>query len=54
MGERILVVGRGGREHALARKIAESEHVDAVFGAPGNPGFDELPGSKGECIGIEE
>ncbi|MCG3133493.1 MAG: Phosphoribosylamine--glycine ligase [Planctomycetes bacterium] len=38
MGHRILVVGGGGREHALAWKIAASPLVDRVLCAPGNPG----------------
>ncbi len=36
---RILVVGSGGREHALAWKISQSPLVRAVFCAPGNPGM---------------
>ena len=35
---RILVIGNGGREHALAWKLAESSSVERVFVAPGNPG----------------
>ena len=35
---KILVVGQGGREHALAWKIQQSPLVDRVFVAPGNPG----------------
>lgn len=34
----ILIVGSGGREHALAWKVAQSPLVEAVFVAPGNPG----------------
>lgn len=34
----ILVIGSGGREHALAWKIAQSERVGKVFVAPGNAG----------------
>ncbi|MHB8970549.1 MAG: phosphoribosylamine--glycine ligase [Pirellulaceae bacterium] len=34
----VLVVGNGGREHALAWKIAQSPRVDRVFVAPGNAG----------------
>src|SRR5512144_57984 len=36
---RVLVVGSGGREHALAWKISRSPLVDALFAAPGNPGM---------------
>jgi phosphoribosylamine--glycine ligase len=35
---KVLVVGSGGREHALAWKIAKSPLVEKVFCAPGNPG----------------
>jgi len=35
---KVLVVGSGGREHALAWKIAQSPKVDAVYAAPGNAG----------------
>ncbi len=36
---RILLVGGGGREHALAWKLAASPLVDVLFAAPGNPGI---------------
>jgi phosphoribosylamine--glycine ligase len=35
---KILVIGSGGREHALAWKIAQSTHLEKLFCAPGNPG----------------
>ena len=34
----VLVVGSGGREHALGWKLSQSKHVDNVFFAPGNGG----------------
>lgn len=36
---KVLVVGGGGREHALIRKLKESPQVDALFCAPGNGGI---------------
>jgi len=46
----ILVIGGGGREHALAWKIAQSPLADTVFAAPGNPGIARL--DKGRCVDI--
>ena len=45
---KILVLGSGGREHALAWKIAQSERVSKVYVAPGNAGT----ASVGENIQI--
>ncbi len=42
--KRILVVGSGGREHALAWKLSQSPHIAHVFVAPGNGGTDAPPG----------
>jgi phosphoribosylamine--glycine ligase len=39
---RVLLVGAGGREHALAWKISQSPLVKALFAAPGNPGIARL------------
>ncbi len=36
---KVLVVGGGGREHALVWSLAQSPHVSALFAAPGNPGM---------------
>ena len=36
---RVLLVGSGGREHALAWKIAQSPLVEQLWAAPGNPGI---------------
>ncbi len=46
---RILVVGNGGREHALAWKIKQSALVTEVYCAPGNPGMAELA----DCVPID-
>jgi phosphoribosylamine--glycine ligase len=39
---KILVVGSGGREHALAWKLKQSSGVDGIFCAPGNAGTEEI------------
>jgi phosphoribosylamine--glycine ligase len=46
---RILVVGNGGREHALVWKIRQSPLVTEVYCAPGNAGIAEVA----DCVGIE-
>ena len=51
MGSRILLVGSGGREHALAWKLAQSPLVDLVIAAPGNPGIGGL--AKVTCIPVQ-
>ena len=45
---RVLLVGSGGREHALAWKISESPLVDVLLAAPGNPGIAR----HATCVGI--
>ena len=39
---KILIVGSGGREHALVWKISQSKRVTKIFAAPGNPGMTQL------------
>lgn len=39
---KVLLIGSGGREHALAWKLAQSPLVDQIFAAPGNAGTSEL------------
>lgn len=50
---KLLVVGSGGREHAIAKKLLESEQVEQVFVAPGNDGMT-LDGIELVNIGISE
>ena len=42
MGARVLLVGQGGREHAVAWKLRQSGDVDAIYVAPGNAGTAQL------------
>ncbi len=46
----ILVVGGGGREHALVWKINQSPLVEKIYCAPGNPGI----GAVAECVDIQQ
>ena len=50
---KLLVVGSGGREHAIAKKLLESQDVEQVFVAPGNDGMT-LDGLDLVNIGISE
>jgi len=45
---KVLVVGKGGREHALTWKIAQSPKVQRIYAAPGSPGMAQLA----ECVDI--
>ena len=45
---KILVIGTGGREHALALAASKSSLVEKVYCAPGNPGM----ASFGECVNV--
>src|SRR5688500_3670550 len=46
---KVLVIGSGGREHALAWKLAESAHVTGLYAWPGNPGIAQLA----DCAGAD-
>lgn len=48
---RILLIGGGGREHALAWKLNQSKKVEKIFAAPGNPGIGQL--EKCTCIDLK-
>ncbi len=46
---RILVIGGGGREHALTWKLRESPHMQEIYCAPGNAGIAQ----EGECLPVD-
>ncbi|MBO5245159.1 MAG: phosphoribosylamine--glycine ligase [Selenomonadales bacterium] len=46
---KVLVIGGGGREHALAWKAAQSASVDKVYCVPGNPGIAQIA----ECVPMD-
>ncbi len=46
---KILVVGGGGREHAIVKKLAESRKVESLYCAPGNGGISQLA----ECFPVK-
>ena len=45
---KVLIVGSGGREHAIAWSVAKSPKVDKIYCAPGNAGISEYA----ECVDI--
>lgn len=45
---KVLIVGSGGREHAIAWKVSRSQKVDKIFCAPGNAGISEYA----QCVSI--
>ena len=49
---KVLVTGSGGREHALAWKLAQSRRVDKVFVAPGNAGTAQEAGIENVDIDV--
>jgi phosphoribosylamine--glycine ligase len=55
---KILVVGSGGREHALAWKLVQSPHTKKLFCAPGNPGTmdvaENIPIKDSDIIGLAD
>jgi shikimate 5-dehydrogenase len=41
-GKKVLVVGNGGREHALCWKLAQSPRIDVVYSLPASPGIRQV------------
>ena len=51
---KVLVIGGGGREHALAWKLAQSARVDEVIVAPGNAGTAHEPGLRNAPVAVTD
>ncbi len=51
---KVLLIGGGGREHALGWKIAQSPLLERLFLAPGNPGLNHLDSEKVKETGISD
>lgn len=51
---KVLIIGSGGREHALAWRCAQADSVEKVFVAPGNAGTAMEPNLENVAIGVNE
>lgn len=47
---KVLVIGKGGREHALVHAVSRSKRVKKIYAAPGNPGMAQLA----QCVNISD
>ena len=52
-GDRLLLIGSGGREHALAWKLAQSPLLTKLWVAPGNAGMSRIAGKPVERVAIQ-
>lgn len=46
---KVLIIGSGGREHAIVKKLSESKRVDEIYCAPGNAGISRIA----NCVNID-
>lgn len=50
MTENVLIIGGGGREHAICWKLSQSTKVKTVFAAPGSSAIQQV--AKAKCVGV--
>ncbi len=51
---KVLIIGSGGREHALGWKVAQNPNVETIFIAPGNAGTALEPKLENVAINVED
>jgi phosphoribosylamine---glycine ligase len=49
---KVLIIGQGGREHAIAWKLSQSPQVSQIYCAPGNPGTSEI--AKNVAVAVDD
>lgn len=54
MSAKVLIIGSGGREHALAWSLASSPQVEQVFIAPGNGGTNSIPAAQNVAFALND
>lgn len=52
MSMNILVIGSGGREHALCWKLSQSPSVGTIYAVPGNAGTSSLPKTQNANVSL--
>lgn len=53
MSQNVLVVGGGGREHAICWKLSQSQHVKQIFASPGSHAISKVPKVKNVTLDIK-
>lgn len=50
----MLVIGGGGREHAIVWKLSHSQLVQEVFAAPGSVGIEKVPKARNVALDVKD